>query len=38
MNYQAKMVPIPKGALFTVTTGEYSDYGVGGVFRGEGRY
>lgn len=27
------MKPIPKGALFTVTTGEYSDYCVQGVFR-----
>lgn len=25
--------PIPAGALFTVTTGEYSDYSVHGVFR-----
>lgn len=26
-------LPIPAGALFTVTTGEYSDYVVLGVFR-----
>lgn len=28
-----KMLVIPKGALFTVTTGEYSDYSIHGVFR-----
>jgi hypothetical protein len=30
---EKKLVPIPKGALFTVTTGCYSDYSVCGVFR-----
>lgn len=25
--------PIPAGAIFTVTSGEYSDFGVDGVFR-----
>jgi hypothetical protein len=33
MSDEPKMVPIPKGALFTVITGEYSDYYVRGVFR-----
>lgn len=28
-----EMALIPAGVLFTVTTGEYSDYGVSGVFR-----
>lgn len=28
-----RMAPIPAGALLTVTTGEYSDYQVQGVFR-----
>jgi len=28
----SKMKPIPKGATFTITAGEYSDYGVHGVF------
>lgn len=28
-----KLIPIPKGALMTVTTGCYSDYSVSGVFR-----
>lgn len=28
-----KMTPIPAGALFTVTEGEYSDYRIEGVFR-----
>jgi hypothetical protein len=27
------MMPIPSGELFIATTGEYSDYGVDGVFR-----
>lgn len=27
------MLPIPKGAIFTVTSGAYSDYHVRGVFR-----
>lgn len=27
------MLPIPAGAIFTVTCGEYSDYSVEGVFR-----
>jgi len=30
---RAKMLPIPAGSLFTVTSGEYSDYSVRGVFR-----
>ena len=29
----SKMTPIPKGAVFYVSTGAYSDYTVGGVFR-----
>ncbi|MDA8251089.1 MAG: hypothetical protein M0Z28_18225 [Rhodospirillales bacterium] len=33
MNWKAKMQPIPSGSLFTISTGEYSDYTVGGVFR-----
>jgi hypothetical protein len=28
-----KMIPIPKDALFYISTGEYSDYCVTGVFR-----
>jgi hypothetical protein len=28
-----KATPIPAGALFTMTTGEYSDYCIEGVFR-----
>lgn len=31
-----KMLVIPKGALFTVTTGRYSDYSVDGIFRALG--
>jgi hypothetical protein len=27
------MIPIPAGALFTITTGDYSDYSIHGVFR-----
>lgn len=27
------MIPIPAGALLTITTGEYSDYCIKGVFR-----
>lgn len=27
------MIPIPAGSLFTITSGEYSDYHVRGVFR-----
>ena len=30
---QSLQVPIPEGALFTVTTGSYSDYMIVGVFR-----
>lgn len=30
---RSKMVVIPKGSYLTVTTGEYSDYDVQGVFR-----
>src|SRR5512139_289415 len=33
MDTVSKAVPIPQGALFTITTGEYSDYTVHGVFR-----
>ena len=29
----SKMIPIPKGAIFYVSTGAYSDYTVHGVFR-----
>ena len=29
----SEQVPIPEGALFTVTSGAYSDYYVRGVFR-----
>ena len=28
-----RMIPIPAGAIFTVTSGEYSDFSVRGVFR-----
>lgn len=28
-----KAIPIPQGALFTITTGCYSDYQVSGVFK-----
>lgn len=31
--YEEKPLPIPAGMLFAVTTGEYSDYTVWGVFR-----
>jgi hypothetical protein len=33
MSKISKMIPIPKGAIFTITTGVYSDYSVHGVFR-----
>ena len=28
-----ELLPIPKGALFLISTGEYSDYSIDGVFR-----
>ena len=33
MSDALKMATIPAGSLFTVSTGEYSDYDVKGVFR-----
>ena len=33
MNWWEEMLPIPKGMLFTISTGAYSDYDVKGVFR-----
>lgn len=33
IKFESEVRPIPKGMLFTVTAGVYSDYGVMGVFR-----
>lgn len=36
MNDEPKMAVIPAGSLFTVSTGEYDEYTVMGVFRATG--